>query len=100
LVKQNLEDQGWTCTLEGQTKGHPHKMDVLATKDGQRHDYEITNQLKNIRDNINQALGSKLADKVIIIADDIEKCRTRTADEQKKYGDALEFKPISEFYID
>ncbi len=101
LVRQKLEDQGWTCTFEGQTNNHPHKMDVLATKDGQRHDYEITIHLKNIEDNINNALGSKLADKVIIIADDkkITKCRTMTADEQKKYGDALEFQPISEFYI-
>jgi len=75
-------------------------MDVLATKDGQRHDYEITIHLKNIEDNINNALGSKLADKVIIIADDIVKCRARTADERKLYGDALEFRPISDFYID
>jgi len=79
-------------------------MDVLATKDNGiniiRHDYEITVHIKNIQDNINNALGSKLADKVIIVADDIERCRKKTADEQKKYGDALEFRPISEFYID
>ena len=101
IVKKQLEDQGWTCKFEGQTGNDPHKMDVLAIKDGQRHDYEITVHLKNIQDNINNALGHKLADKVIIVADDkeIEKCRTRTADEQKRYGDALEFQPISEFYI-
>lgn len=76
-------------------------MDVLATKDGQRYDYEITVHIKNIQDNINNALGHKLADRVIIVADgdDLEKCRARTVDEQKRYGDALEFWPISEFYI-
>jgi len=102
LVRQKLEDQGWTCTFEGQTNNHPHKMDVLATKDGQRHDYEITVHFKNIQDNINTALGHKLANKVIIVADDkeIEKCKSRTTEEQTKYGEALEFRPISEFYIE
>lgn len=31
---------------------------------------------------------------------DIERCRVRTAEEQKRYGDALEFRPISDFYIE
>ena len=100
LVRQKLEDQGWTCEFEGQTAVHPHKMDVIATKDGQKHDYEITIHLENIKDNINFTLSNGLADKVIIVADDIVKCRKRTAEERKLYGAALEFRPISEFYIE
>ena len=101
LVRLKLEDEGWDCEFKGQTKDHPHKMDVLAIKGKTRHDYEITTSRKNIRDNINQALGYKLAEKVIIIADDkeITKCRKKTGELIDRYNDALEFRPISDFYI-
>jgi hypothetical protein len=66
-----------------------------------KHDYEITVHLNNIKDNINYTLKHNLANKVIIVADykDIERFRTRTAREHERYGDALEFRPISDFYI-
>lgn len=99
LVKKQLEDNGWRCEFEVHVNGSRHPMDVYAIKDGQRHDYEITIHFDNIQDNINNALEGKLADKVVIVADDIEKCMTLTTDEQKKYGDALEFQPISDFYL-
>ena len=103
LVRLKLEDEGWNCEFEGMVKPHNHPMDVLASKntglDIIRHDYEITTSIDNIKDNIENALDNKLAQKVIIVADDIEKCRNKTTDEQKKYGDALEFKPISDFYF-
>lgn len=43
----------------------------------------------------------KLADRVIIIADDkeIEKCRTKAGELIDRYNGALEFRPISDFYI-
>ncbi len=52
-------------------------MDVLAQKDNVKHDYEITIHLKNIRDNINNALAPGIVDKVIIVAEkgDIKRCR-------------------------
>jgi hypothetical protein len=102
LVRMKLEDEGWNCEFEVHVNGDPHPMDVLAIKDGQKHDYEITISRENIQDNINNTLSHNMAEKVIIIADDkdIEKCRKQTAKEQEKYGDALEFKPISDFYID
>ncbi len=101
LVKMQLENDGWTCTLEATANGHPHRMDVYAEKDGESHDYEITIHDKNIQDNITTALENKLADRVIIVADDtdIDKCMGKAGDLIYTYGDALEFRPISEFYI-
>ena len=42
-----------------------------------------------------------MANNFIIVAsdEDIKRFRTRTAREQQRYGDALEFRPISDFYI-
>jgi len=60
---------------------------MLASKDTSldiiKHDYEITVQLKDIKDNINYTLKHNLANNVIIVADDkdIERLRTRTAKE-------------------
>jgi hypothetical protein len=66
-----------------------------------KHDYEITVQLKKYQDNINYTLKHNLANKVIIVADskDIERFRARTARDQERYGDALEFRPILDFHI-
>jgi hypothetical protein len=43
-----------------------------------KHDYEITVQLKDIKDNINYTLKHNLANKVIIVVDDIDIERFRT----------------------
>jgi hypothetical protein len=66
-----------------------------------KHDYEITIHRKNMRDNIRTALNFKLASKVIIVADDneLDLCRRKAGELIDRYIDALEFRPISDFYI-
>ena len=66
-----------------------------------KHDYEVSAHQINIKDNFDYMKKTNLANNFIIVACDeyIKRFRTRTAREQQRYGDALEFRPISDFYI-
>jgi len=65
-------------------------------------DYDFSVHHKYIKDQSNYMLKHNLANNFIIVAydKDIKRFSARTARKQKRHIDALEFKPISDFYME
>lgn len=104
-MADKLEKDGYEVEQESMTEvpASRHSFDVLAIKDGQTIDCEITISDDNIRDNIINGFMDQRIDSVVIIAekDKLDKLKKKTRREQDTWGKdgRLQYQPISDYFI-
>lgn len=102
MVSDKLKAEGFATEIEALSSvpDSGHRFDVLAWKDVQYIDYEITLSMKNVLDNITFGFSDDRITKIVLVTrdDDLEVCLERVKIEIEVYYGKIDVIPISKFF--